>query len=615
MLRRSVVIVVAIVGLVHSAGAQVSPGKLSRAHENLEGITQCTTCHERGAQVGTTLCLACHTDIKASIDRGTGLHARNAGSSCETCHKEHLGVDAAITQFDRSTFNHPVTGFALTGAHRSLDCERCHQAKNVKLEAVRKFSRPSGRVTLLGLGTTCASCHADRHNGTLSNDCASCHSSDAWKPAPGFKHASTKFPLTGKHLQVECTKCHEAPASPTAPRLFAAKPFEQCTPCHTSPHPPGFGAKRTCANCHTTEGWKSVAGFDHGVTRFPLVGAHANVACAKCHTQMDRPNADVKVRFAAKPTADCTPCHQTPHGPGFTGRTCSSCHAPQAWSAVNRSQFDHGITRFVLAGAHTTVACEKCHARTPTSTFVTAFRTGPKPCVECHRDPHGGIFVQRYGADCARCHTDREFVPSLFTLAMHDASAFALTGAHQAVPCAPCHRAPATKKLELHKSSFKCAACHEDKHKGQFANQMALKSCAQCHATTTWSMRSFDHASTGFALSGRHAVVACGQCHKPDARGVVQYSGVPQACASCHADVHRGQFTKNGSVECQACHTPQAWTSLLFDHERQSTFSLTGAHRRVACAGCHRPERAGDTVFVRFKPLAAGCETCHQGKI
>ena len=32
--------------------------------------------------------------------------------------------------------------------------------------------------------------------------------------------------------------------------------------------------------------------------------------------------------------------------------------------------------------------------------------------------------------------------------------------------------------------------------------------------------------------------VACAECHKPDARGVVPYSGVPHTCASCHADAH-----------------------------------------------------------------------------
>lgn len=597
-----------------AAQSQVSPGPLSKAHETLEGITQCTTCHERGAQVGTRLCLACHTDIKASMERGTGLHARNAAQGCEACHKEHLGVDASITRFDRSTFQHPVTGFSLTGAHMKLDCERCHQARFIRLEAVRTFKRPSGRATLLGLDTTCVSCHSDRHNGTLGNDCRSCHSTESWKPAPGFKHAGTRYPLTGEHLTVDCAKCHGETPAASAPRVFNAKPSGNCIPCHTSPHPKGFGGKRTCAQCHSTAGWKKVEGFDHSVTAFPLLGAHTKVACAKCHASIAREQEKMSVRFATKPKEDCTPCHASPHGTGFAGRTCVSCHMADAWSSIDRGRFDHRITRFDLSGAHTAVPCEKCHLRASSSTFATAFRTGPRPCVECHHDPHGGIFVQRYGADCARCHTDAAFVPSIFTLTMHEAAAFRLTGAHLAVPCAPCHRLAGSTKLELHLPSYRCETCHEDKHRGQFRERMAAKSCAQCHATTSWNMRSFDHSATGFPLAGRHATISCGQCHRPDSEGVVRYSGLPKRCSDCHADVHRGQFTVNGVVSCESCHSPRQWADVSFDHERQSRFSLTGAHRRVVCAGCHRPERAGDSLFVRFKPLSTSCESCHQGR-
>jgi hypothetical protein len=182
------------------------------------------------------------------------------------------------------------------------------------------------------------------------------------------------------------------------------------------------------------------------------------------------------------------------------------------------------------------------------------------------------------------------------------------------VPCAPCHRPSGSASSIFRFASLRCDACHADQHKGQFRTQMAEKSCAQCHATSSWNMRSFDHRGTQFPLVGRHTTAGCAQCHKADDRGVVRYAGTPTACISCHADVHRGQFTTGGSVECQACHTPTGWTDLLFRHDVQSRFALTGAHRRVACAGCHRPEQAGDTVFVRFKPLAVACESCHQGR-
>lgn len=614
MSPRATTILVLLALAFGRGAAQVSPGELSRAHSALEGITHCTDCHDRGAQVGVDRCLACHTDIKASIERKTGLHARSAGTNCESCHKEHLGLDASITRFDRNAFDHATTGFALSGAHRPLACEQCHRTANIRLGPVRTFKRSAGKVTYLGLDRTCASCHTDRHGGKLSADCASCHSTASWKPAGGFKHDSTKFPLTGKHASVACFSCHPGPESSSAPRLFSSKPFTACTPCHASPHPAGFAVGKTCAACHTTEGWRSVAAFDHSVTRFMLDGRHAQVACVKCHPAMERATEPVKVRFAAKEFTDCTPCHASPHGPGFAGGTCRSCHVPQSWSSGDRSGFDHRMTQFALVGAHVKVECAKCHVRTEGTTFASVFRKGKVSCGVCHSDPHDGVFQKRYANDCSTCHTETAFAPATFSTARHDSTGFPLTGAHRAIPCGPCHRPAGSAAAVFRFASTRCDACHEDKHRGQFRKQMSGRSCAQCHSTSTWDMRSFDHGSTRFPLVGRHAVTACSGCHRPDASGVVQYVGTPADCASCHADIHRGQFTKNGRTPCTACHTPSGWTDLLFQHDQQSSFALTGAHRQVACGGCHRPERSGDTLFVRFKPLSTACESCHQGK-
>src|SRR5450755_496709 len=46
-------------GLGMPAGAQISPGALSRAHQSLTGATNCSSCHKFGA--GATLkCVECH---------------------------------------------------------------------------------------------------------------------------------------------------------------------------------------------------------------------------------------------------------------------------------------------------------------------------------------------------------------------------------------------------------------------------------------------------------------------------------------------------------------------------------------------------------------------------
>ncbi len=51
-----------------------------------------------------------------------------------------------------------------------------------------------------------------------------------------FSHETTRFPLTGKHAQVACVKCHLLVDQGTAQerRMYTATPT-QCADCH----PPG----------------------------------------------------------------------------------------------------------------------------------------------------------------------------------------------------------------------------------------------------------------------------------------------------------------------------------------------------------------------------------------
>ncbi|TAK61956.1 MAG: hypothetical protein EPO24_05385, partial [Bacteroidetes bacterium] len=73
------------------AYAQFSPGELSRAHEQLEGTTNCTQCHEVGKEISGGKCLNCHLEIKQQLDLKRGFHFHTSTARCVTCHKEHLG--------------------------------------------------------------------------------------------------------------------------------------------------------------------------------------------------------------------------------------------------------------------------------------------------------------------------------------------------------------------------------------------------------------------------------------------------------------------------------------------------------------------------------------------
>jgi hypothetical protein len=107
--------------------------------------------------------------------------------------------------------------------------------------------------------------------------------------------------------------------------------------------------------------------------------------------------------------------------------------------------------------------------------------------------------------------------------------------------------------------------------------------------------------------------VLCAKCHTQEG-GKVEYAGTPKDCASCHEDAHRGQFVVGKTTACANCHKPASWRSLLFDHEKQSSFKLSGAHRTVPCGSCHKTEQSTRGSFIRFKPLNKTCESCHQGK-
>jgi len=51
-------------------GALISPGRLSKAHADLEGISRCSACHERGERVTAAKCLTCHKPVADRIAVG-----------------------------------------------------------------------------------------------------------------------------------------------------------------------------------------------------------------------------------------------------------------------------------------------------------------------------------------------------------------------------------------------------------------------------------------------------------------------------------------------------------------------------------------------------------------
>ena len=289
-------------------GNLLSPGRLSKAHAKLEGLDNCQKCHEPGRKVTAEKCLACHQPVAERIAAKKGVH-HDVKGDCVSCHVEHAGVDAELRPFDPKKFDHAAeTGFALDGKHAPVaaNCQSCHKTRS-----------------FLTVQPACASCHDDKHKGRMGPDCAGCHSTavpfkDAAKT---FDHSKAAFPLTGAHASIACASCHKTPD-------FRVAKFGACNDCHRDPHVKPLGV---CASCHTTESFKATRRIDHDKTGFPLVGKHAQVACATCHVQ---PPTKVHLK-----SGKCADCHQDPHKGVFKGSDCASCHKETGLPPA--APFDH----------------------------------------------------------------------------------------------------------------------------------------------------------------------------------------------------------------------------------------------------------------------------------
>jgi hypothetical protein len=579
-----------------AAQGLASPGPLATAHARLDNLARCLACHDAGRELSGRKCLVCHASLARRIRADSGYHAvatrHGAALACRTCHSEHNGRPFRLVKWAggaKESFDHHQTGWALAGAHARLRCEACHQARLVTDPAVRSDSSVSLQRTYLGLGTACAACHLDEHRGRVSRACQDCHDADAWKPAPRFDHAKTRFALTGLHADLRCAQCHvtrnETATGPDGTTDASFVDFHAsrsawvtgCVGCHPSPHREA-GRVGACQKCHSTAGWfvlaDSVRRFDHTAVGFPLRGAHADAPCESCHLPSERAPLPARVALVR---------------------------------ANSLRPFRHQKMLFHR--------CDACHAN-----------------VHAGQLPDGKDEGNR---DCGACHTEVKFTPTTFTTAAHDSTRFRLTGAHAATPCSACHpliagAARGSGWLRFRLSNLACASCHTDPHGGQFAarhvagagpaaeaERSAPVACTPCHTTVAWDSVTFDHDSTRYPLRGAHRTLACRKCHTaPVAGRPVRFSGLPLTCdgAGCHTNPHGGQFASRprGSA-CTRCHTEAAWAQLVFDHQRDSDYPLDGAHRRLRCVACHKPQ--GQPAIVRYRPLPHRCEDCHPTRV
>jgi predicted CXXCH cytochrome family protein len=552
------VLAASIVPVAHAQilDSLVMPGAVSEAHVQQE--KDCKACHtpfKKNDQ--SRLCLACHKAVAQDVTSQRGFHGLSPaaqGKDCKNCHTEHKGREAKIVVFDEKTFNHNHTDYPLKGAHGQTNCKSCHKA------AAKFRDAPS----------SCTACHRkdDKHKGGLGEKCENCHSEKNWKDAK-FDHSKTRFALAGKHADAICESCHKDGLYKDTPRT--------CVACHRKEdaHKGRYGEK--CDTCHHAESWKPQ--FNHArQARYALLGKHAAAKCDACH------RGPV---YQEKLNTRCVSCHQKDDAhKGSLGDKCETCHKENGWT---NTSFDHNRdTRFPLYNKHKVAACDSCHKNGVKEKIASG-------CIDCHRkdDSHQGAF----GKSCQTCHGDGAWKPATFDHAK--TARYALRDAHAAAKCSACHTGALYVADGGKKLATDCFSCHrkDDAHKGQLGQQ-----CESCHSERKWQGILYDHNQSRFKLAGKHARTACKSCHKTAA-----FKDAPMLCVQCHEgdDVHKRTL---GS-KCETCHSTRSWQAWDFDHNRQTNFSLAGAHGKAKCSSCH--QKAAANAAAPMPLPAKACFGCH----
>lgn len=291
---------------------------------------------------------------------------------------------------------------------------------------------------------------------------------------------------------------------------------------------------------------------------------------------------------------------------GTTMTRGNSMFSPGALNAVEGAAIGGVSSHAAMLGD-----CAACHVA-PWSTERMADR-----CVECHTalapdmskiaKAHGEMDHDNPNLGCRHCHPEHRGPSALLTLESaradfpHDVmdyslSGHALTASDQPFVCEDCHA-----ESLMGFDSATCIECHRNLDLA-FTQAHALswgEDCLACHDGVDTYNKHFDHGKVPFALTGAHVEVDCYSCHT-DARALVDLQSAPRDCLSCHRDdePHELRF---GS-DCAECHTMDAWTPALFDHNL-AAFKLDGKHVDVDCEECH-------TLDAQLKPVME-CEDCH----
>jgi hypothetical protein len=357
----------------------------------------CIACHQFTADVpllatrdsaagtlrpGSHECLSCHEmrAVVATFDPARDPHRQ----TCGMCHNPHVQTKASDA----------LKSCASAGCHADWRAEPFHVGATHKRVAER-----------------CTLCHNPHGAKVDASDCTGCHAAvkqrSGGRTHPPQAFDTTKVQRTSLQDLREPELRGKGDANPprAAPAPVDSFPHDRhkqlaCITCHTTKDPNRrltFTPPRGCLTCHHQNPSTSKCATCHEADETAAVRqatvsvdvqghpprarsvafrheAHADVACATCHTTAVTLDPDSTV-------TRCSGCHEQHHQ---AARDCASCH----------TGFDPASAHAQPVEAHG--GCDACHNP------ATIARLVPDRglCLTCHA-PQRDHYVNR---ECTLCH-------------------------------------------------------------------------------------------------------------------------------------------------------------------------------------------------------------------
>jgi cytochrome b subunit of formate dehydrogenase len=566
-------------------GALEALQRSPHSNEEADGIpaAACVSCHDGHAVVAPddpigqlSTCGRCHSKQerlhRRSLHGRAAVHDDPLAPACVTCHEHHTILSHTNPSSPTATMNIPLL------------CGRCHREGS---EVSEQKDIPQHRI----LENFSMSVHGEglfKKGLTVTAVCSSCHTAHDI-----LDHNHPESTINRDNVADMCMQCHarieQVHTKVIEGRLWEEEPHKvpSCVECH-QPHeirrrPATLqGAGTTdCLECHNNLELTMVRdGVEVSLHVDPDTyarSAHAQTACAQCHTDVTPEHPERPCATISSPV-DCSICHAAEvqdhelsrHGQLAAADdpdvpVCLTCHGDA------HTMLDHRLPTAPTFSRNVPDLCARCHATGEVAAqridseipnIIESYRKSTHgrglldsglvvsaSCVDCHTahkalptdNPQSTVNPNQITTTCGSCHRGIE---EKFRGSIHWPENVVTT---EPLPtCEDCHSSHQIMRVDLQGFRFEmmdqCGRCHEeyaatffDTHHGkitQLGSEGAAK-CYDCHGTHN-ILPTTNPDST---LATRHVVDTCAQCHP---RAHLQFAGY--LSHATHHDPHRYPF-------------------------------------------------------------------------